>query len=208
MDTATRVRELVAPAVAAAGAELYDVELAGGVLRITLDRPGGVDIGVIGTVTRAVSRLLDEADPIPGEYTLEVTSPGLERPLRTPEHFVRAVGATITVKTRPGVAGDRRVKGVLVAADDHGFTVRPEGTPAPEGASEVSGADRTIAHGEVERVRTVFDWGPAPKPGKGPAAKKAGPRKPSTTKQSSTKQSTAKQSTTNESSPEKKAATS
>ncbi|MCB0988353.1 MAG: ribosome maturation factor RimP, partial [Acidimicrobiales bacterium] len=111
MDTATRVRELVAPSVSEAGAEIYDVELAGGILRITLDRPDGVSIDLIAAVTRAVSRLLDEADPIAGEYTLEVTSPGLERPLRTPEHFVRAVGSTVTVKTRAGVPGDRRLKG-------------------------------------------------------------------------------------------------
>ena len=180
MDTAARVRELVAPLVEAAGAELYDVELDGGVLRITLDRPGGVDIGVIGSVTRAVSRMLDEVDPMPGEYTLEVTSPGLERPLRTPEHFRRAVGDTVSVKTRSGVAGDRRVKGALVAADEHGFTVRPEGTTE----------DRTIAYGDVERVRTVFDWGPAPKPGKAPGA--GAPKKPSTSKQSSPEKTAAK----------------
>ena len=150
MDTAARVRELVAPLVEAAGAELYDVELDGGVLRITLDRPGGVDIGVIGSVTRAVSRMLDEVDPMPGEYTLEVTSPGLERPLRTPEHFRRAVGDTVSVKTE----------------------------------------DRTIAYGDVERVRTVFDWGPAPKPGKAPGA--GAPKKPSTSKQSSPEKKAAK----------------
>lgn len=197
MDTVARVRELVRPSVEAAGAELYDVELAGGVLRITLDRPGGVDIGVIGTVTRAVSRLLDEADPIPGEYTLEVSSPGLERPLRTPEHFARAVGATVTVKTRPGVPGDRRVKGALVAAADDGFTVRPEG----------GGEDRTIAYGDVERVRTVFDWGPAPKPGMAPASAK---KTTSTKKAASAKQPSGptKSPTTEQSSPEKKAATS
>jgi ribosome maturation factor RimP len=188
MDTAARVRELVAPSVESAGAELYDVELAGGVLRITLDRPGGVDIGVIGSVTRAISRLLDEVDPIPGEYTLEVSSPGLERPLRTPDHFARAVGSTVTVKTRSGVAGDRRVKGALVAAHDHGFTVRVDG------ATE----DRTIAYGDIERVRTVFDWGPAPKPGRAPAGGAKTKKASGTTASPTSKQS----------SPEKKAATS
>jgi ribosome maturation factor RimP len=171
MDTAARVRELVLPPVEAAGAELYDVELAGGVLRITLDRPGGVDMGVIAEVTRSISRLLDEADPIPGEYTLEVSSPGLERPLRTPEHFGRSVGATVAVKTRPGVDGDRRVKGTLVAADDRGFTVEVEG------AAEA----RTFAYGDAERVRTVFDWGPAPKPGKAPKTKQSSTEKKAAT---------------------------
>ncbi len=168
MDTASRVRDLVVPEIQAAGAELYDVELSGGLLRITIDRPGGVDLEVIGTVTRAVSRLLDDADPIAGEYTLEVTSPGLERPLRTPEHFERAVGDTVTVKTRPGVDGDRRIKGVIVSTDDQTFTVRLDG----------SEATRTIAYGDVERARTVFEWGPAPKPGKGskPGARSKSPK--------------------------------
>ena len=194
MDTVARVRELVAPSVAAAGAEIYDVEMTGGVLRITLDRPDGVGLDTIATVTRAVSRLLDEADPIAGEYTLEVSSPGLERPLRTPEHFERAIGSTVTVKTRAGVPGDRRVKGVLSSADADGFTVCPDGTDEA----------RTISYTEIERVRTVFDWGPAPKPGKpvGGAKKaagtKAGPRKPKTSsnEKSSTEKKAAKSCTT------------
>jgi ribosome maturation factor RimP len=159
----------VEPSVAESGAEIYDLEMVGRVLKLTLDRPGGVDMEVIGAVTRKVSRLLDEADPIAGEYTLEVSSPGLERTLRTPAHFARAVGDTITVKTRPGVEGDRRIKGSLVSADESGFEVRPE-----------SGPTRRLAYDEVERVRTLFEWGPAPKPGKAkkPAAK-AVPQKPS-----------------------------
>lgn len=169
MDTVSRVRALVEPSVVEAGAEIYDLELAGDVLRITLDRPGGIDMGVIGSVTRAVSRLLDEEDPIAGEYTLEVTSPGLERPLRTPAHFKSAVGSTVTVKTRAGVEGDRRIKGPLVAADDGGFDVQPE-----------SGPVRHLSYDDVERVRTVFEWEAAPKPGK--AKKSAAPKKPSTDK--------------------------
>lgn len=163
MDTAERIRTLIAPLVAEVDAELYDIEFAGGVLRISVDRPGGVDIGVIGSLTRAVSRMIDETDPIPGAFTLEVTSPGLERPLRTPEHFVRSVGEQVNVKARAGVEGDRRMTGTLTAADDDGFTVTPAGA-GPEQA-------RRFAFDDVERVRTVFEWGPAPKPG-GP---KSGP---------------------------------
>lgn len=173
MDTVGRVRALVEPSVVEAGAEIYDLELSGDVLRITLDRPGGVDIGLIGSVTRAVSRLLDEADPIAGEYTLEVSSPGLERPLRTPAHFKSAVGSIVAVKTRAGVEGDRRLKGPLVAADESGFEVQPESGPA-----------RRLSYDDFERVRTVFEWAAAPKPGKAkkPAASKASPKKPSTEK--------------------------
>ncbi|HEX2577229.1 MAG TPA: ribosome maturation factor RimP [Aquihabitans sp.] len=156
MEIAERIRGLVAPLVAEVDAELYDVEFTGGTLRITVDRPGGVDMGVIGSLTRAVSRLLDETDPIPGQFTLEVSSPGLERPLRIPEHFARAVGEVIAVKTRPGTEGDRRLTGRVVAADDESVTIAPDAADA---------APRRLLIDDLERARTVFEWGPAPKPG-------------------------------------------
>ena len=171
METTERVRNLVAPLADDLGLSIYDLEYAGGVLRITVDREGGVDIGTIGRLTKAVNRALDEADPVPGEYTLEVSSPGLERPLRTDAHFARSVGETVAIKTRAGVEGDRRVTGTLVAAADGQITVRPEGAADPD-------ATRTLAIADIERARTVFAWGPAPKPG-GP---KGRPSNPSTKK--------------------------
>lgn len=155
METAERVRLLIAPIVEASGAELYDLTFTGGVLRVSLDQPDGVDMGVIGSVTRSISRMLDDADPIAGAFTLEVSSPGLERPLRTPEHFRRAIGELVSVKTQAGAAGDRRCKGTLTAADDDSVTITPIG----------GGDPRTIAQHEIERATTVFEWGPAPKPG-------------------------------------------
>ena len=155
MSTTDRVRELVEPVVADLDIELVDVELTGGILRVTVDRSGGLDLDVIAKATRAVSRLLDEHDPVPGRYTLEVSSPGLERRLRTPDHFVRAIGSEVTVKTRTEVDGERRFRGTLVAADDAGITVRDA-----DDATE-----HTLAHDQIEKARTVFDWGPAPKPG-------------------------------------------
>ena len=155
MTTSERVRELVEPVVAQVGLEVYDVEHTGGAVRVLVDRDGGVDLDTLSELTRRVSRLLDEADPVPGRYTLEVSSPGLERPLRTPAHFSRAVGSDVTVKTVPGTEGDRRVRGTLVDAGDDGFTVRAEG------------GERRLRYDEVERARTVFEWGPAPKPGGG-----------------------------------------
>jgi len=155
MTTAVeRVAELVAPIVADFGLELYDLEHAGGVLKVTVDREGGVDLDAIAAVTRNVSRELDHADPIPGRYTLEVTSPGLERPLRTPDHFTRAIGAKVNVRTLPGVEGDRRVTGVLTAADTDGFVVQPEGEP-----------ERRLRYDDIERARTVFEWVRGEKPG-------------------------------------------
>jgi ribosome maturation factor RimP len=155
MDTADRVRDLVAPLVEAASAELYDVEFVQGTLRITVDRAGGVGMDVIGSLTRDISRLLDDTDPIPGHYTLEVSSPGLERTLRRPEHFTSAIGSLVAVKVRPGAGGDRRVRGTLVGADQDSITVEPDGAEP-----------RRVALADVERARTVFEWGPAPKPGR------------------------------------------
>ena len=108
------------------------------------------DLEAIAQLTRAISRALDEADPIPDRYTLEVSSPGLERPLRTrctsrPDRRDRGHQDTL-----PRVEGDRRTKGVLTAADDDGVTV----------------GERTLRYDEIERARTVFEWGPTVKPAK------------------------------------------
>ena len=157
MSTEQRVRDLVAPLFGDGDTELVDVEHVQGVVRVTVDRDGGVSADVLADLTRRISRLLDDADPVPGRYTLEVSSPGLERTLRTPEHFVRAVGDKVAVKTRPNVEGGRRVVGELTAAEDDGITIRPE-----DGAS---GDARHLRYEEIERARTVFEWGPAPKPG-------------------------------------------
>ncbi|MEM7141752.1 MAG: ribosome maturation factor RimP [Actinomycetota bacterium] len=161
MAIVDRVRELVLPIVEAESVELYDIEHNGGVLRIFVDDPNrvlgdestGIDIEVIKRISRGVSHLLDETDPIPGRYTLEVSSPGLERPLRTPEHWRRAVGADVTLKTLPHVEGDRRVQGVLAAADTDGVEITTDD------------GSRRVAYDDISKARTVFNWGPTPKPG-------------------------------------------
>jgi ribosome maturation factor RimP len=134
------------------GLELYDVDQPGGTLRIMLDRPGGVDVGTLSDASRAISRLLDEAGPIAGSYTLEVSSPGLERPLRTPAHFAAAVGEHVKIKLRPEAEGERRADGVLVAADASSATVATD-----DGARVLSLADVAKAH-------TVFVWDGSARP--------------------------------------------
>ena len=157
MATSEQVRALVEPIVTSEGLELIDLELVPRLLRVTVDKPGGVDLDAISEITQLVSAALDRADPIPGgSYALEVSSPGLERPLRTPEHFQRFVGKLVNVKTRPGVPGERRILGQLVDADDDGCVV-----DARDGAEP-----RRVAYDEIEKARTVFEWGPSPKPGK------------------------------------------
>src|SRR3954452_18887921 len=123
MSTPERVRALVEPLVADLHLELYDLEYAGGVVRVTVDQPGGVGMDAIASLTRALSRAFDEQDPIDGHFTLEVSSPGLERTLRTPAHFTGAVGTRISVKAIPHRAGPRRFTGTLEQAADTGITV-------------------------------------------------------------------------------------
>jgi ribosome maturation factor RimP len=162
MTTVERVRGLVAPLLADLGVEIYDLEHAGGVLRITIEREGGVDLDAIALATRVVSRELDHSDPIPGRYTLEVTSPGIERPLRTPAHFERVVGSVVSLRTLAHVEGDRRARGELIATDDRGITVRQD-----------DGVERRLRYEDIERARTVFEWGPTPRPGKPGSQRKA-----------------------------------
>lgn len=155
MAVVDRVRELVAPVVADSEAELYDVEFTGGVLRLLVDQPGGIPIEVIRTIAKSTGRVLDEADPIPGRYTLEVSSPGLERPLRTPDHFERAIGQLVAVKTVTDIDGARRFRGTLTGANDAGFVLT------------VDGETKSLAYDDVSSARTVFEWGPTPKPNSG-----------------------------------------
>ena len=160
MGPAERVRELVEPVLATSDLELVDVEIGRGLVRLSLDRPGGIDLEAISAISPAISAALDAGDPLPERYHLEVSSPGLERPLRTPAQFQRFVGSKVSVRTLPGAEGERRVTGTLSAADEEGVVV----TPAD------GGPGRRVLYADVERARTVFEWGPAPKPG-GPKKK-------------------------------------
>src|SRR4051794_33327781 len=109
-DDLTRV---VTAALEPLHVSLYDLELNGPLLRVSIDRPGGIDIDSIAEANRVLSRALDEADPIPGSYTLEVTSPGLERTLRTTAHLEGAIGDKVKIKLTSGASTDRRITGVL-----------------------------------------------------------------------------------------------
>jgi ribosome maturation factor RimP len=144
----------LSPLLQARGLDLIDVELQGAQLTVFVDRDGGIGLDELGDATRDVSAALDEIDPIPGRYTLSVSSPGLERRLRTPAHFARAVGEKVTVRVDAGTAEVRRVTGTLTGADETGFVV--SGPEVPDG-------EVRIAYDQIERARTVFEWGPEPR---------------------------------------------
>lgn len=132
---------------------LYDLEFTSGTLAITVTRPGGVDLDAVASANHAISKWLDEADPIAGRFTLDVSSPGLERRLRTVEHFVSAIGETITLRERRDGESTRRLEGELLAVSGTTATIR----------------DKELGEVEVnldnaERGRTVFVWGATAKP--------------------------------------------
>jgi ribosome maturation factor RimP len=122
--TRADLRKLLEPGVSAMGFELVDVEMAGShhspTLRVYIDSPRGVNVDDCAKVSRQLSALLDVEDPLPGQYTLEVSSPGLDRPLVKPEDFRRFVGETVKVKMQQPVLGRRNFSGRLVeVAADH-----------------------------------------------------------------------------------------
>ena len=127
--------ELAAPAIEEAGCTLWDVEYVkeGGTwyLRVLLDKEGGVDILDCEAVSRTLSDLLDEADPIEGSYTLEVGSAGAERALKRPGDFEKFMGSPVLVKLYRSLDGQKEIPGALTAYDpDSGaVTVEAGGVP-------------------------------------------------------------------------------
>ena len=154
----SRVRAIVEPIASDLDLDVYDIERRGATVRVTLDThpgsEGGITLDNLSLATRLISREIDHEDPISTRFTLEVTSPGLERQLRPPAHFRREVGKDITVRFRDPDADPRRIEGRLTAADDTTATLLLD-----------DGTERTIDLDGVDKARTVFEWGPAPKPG-------------------------------------------
>ena len=148
-----RVRRLIDPIISDLKLDLYDLEFRGGTLRVTIDTPpgseGGVNLEAIALATRLISRDLDHEDPVPGHYTLEVTSPGLERSLRIPAHFRREIGKTVALRLRDiGEGGERRIQGTLIAATETDATV----------LLDDSHEERIVTYSHIDRAKTVFVW--------------------------------------------------
>lgn len=143
----TALRSLLEPGVQAMGCELVDVEFAGSgprmTLRVYIDKPGGVTVDDCADVSRQLSAILDVEDPLPGSYLLEVSSPGLDRPLVTADDFRRYVGETVKVQLHQPLAGRKRFKGRLLEATDERVTL------------DVDGERFDLVLADVERARLV-----------------------------------------------------
>lgn len=147
-----QLMKLLEPTIERLGYELFDMDVhiagGGGVLRLfidSLDPDAGIGLEDCETVSRQVSALLDVEDPIPGEYTLEVSTPGLDRRLVKAQHFERFAGSRVKVKLKRLVDGRRNFKAKLVGFDDSNVLLR-------EGKSEFS-----IPLQEIDTARVVPD---------------------------------------------------
>lgn len=119
MDKETLI-ELLEPTINALGYELIDLDVRpgrNGLVRLFIDKEPAVSLDDCAYVSAQVGDLLDVEDPIPGDYTLEVSSPGFDRRLRTEEHFAAAVGDEVKVELKQGIDGRRRFRGSVVGVD-------------------------------------------------------------------------------------------
>lgn len=149
MDLETPLRSLLSPL----GLDLYDLELAKGTLNVVVTKEGGVDLESLTKANRGISEWLDAHDPIPGRFTLDVSSPGLERKLRTPEHFKSTIGEVVTLREIRKGEPTRRLEGTVTHCDNATVTL-----------NDAELGSVTVAISDVERARTVFKWGAEAKP--------------------------------------------
>jgi len=171
MGAEEQIADALRPAVQAAGLEIWDIERSGATVRVLVERPGGVDLDSISQLSTAISATLDQHDELvpAGRYTLEVSSPGLERRLRYPEHFARYIGQEVTVKTVEPVNETRRLRGTLTGASADDITLRVDISPTE--TKEIR-----VPLEWVQRANATFTWGQAdkrarPKPATSKAAK-------------------------------------
>jgi len=150
---------MLEPGVAAMGFELVDVELVGRgaqtTLRVYIDSPRGINVDDCADVSRQLSAILDVEDPLPQRYMLEVSSPGLDRPLVKPADYRRFVGEDVKLKLKQGIEGRRNFVGRLVEATEDRIVFAP-------GDKKGEAPTMTVMLDDIERARLVpkIDWTP------------------------------------------------
>ena len=145
------VTEGIAPIAAELGLMLWDVEFvkegARRILRVTIDSPEGITIEDCERMHRAIDPVLDEIDPIETAYDLEVSSPGIERDLRTDMHIDWSVGEEVEVRFFAPVNGQKSVSGILAGRDEAGNLL-----------VEIDGEVQAFARSAVAKISTVFEF--------------------------------------------------
>ena len=144
--TVPHIEDLLQPGAETLGIELVAVELSGGdtsIVRIYIDTPNGVTVDDCAKASRQFSAILDVEDPISNKYTLEVSSPGMDRPLAKPIHFKAIVGQDVKIKMATLVNGRRRFTGELIEATDEFAVV------------EVDGEQTELPYSDMDKARLV-----------------------------------------------------
>lgn len=149
-QASAQLQAIIEPAVSALGFELIGIEhLAQGrhsLLRIYIDHEDGIDVENCAEVSRQVSGVLDVEDPISGEFTLEVSSPGLDRPLFSEAHFLRYSGSLADIRTRAPLDGRRRFKGRMNGVADGKVLI------------EVDGVEYAVPLDGIEKANLIHEW--------------------------------------------------
>ena len=156
MAITQKVNEMIESLLLSSDFELYDIELNAGILKVTVNSKLGVTVDELAGINRMISSELDKQDLIQNKYTLEVSSPGLERKLRKKEHYLGAINERISVKLGPHVEGERRYVGTLVKINEEILTIQGS-----------NGSQDEINLSDVTSAKTVFEWEKNPKPGSG-----------------------------------------
>lgn len=137
--------EALEPRAAEEGIEIVTVEVVGAkkapTIRVFIDTPEGVSFDQLASAQAWINKEMDELDPFPGAYTLEVSSPGIDRPLRTPEHFVRFAGEVAVISTVAPVDGRSKWTGKLAGIDGDDVLL------------EVDGLEQRIAINEIKKAK-------------------------------------------------------
>jgi len=149
--THTELHKLLEPGARALGFEILTVELSGRgsgtILRVYIDGPDGVTLDDCANVSHQLSAILDVEDPIPDAYTLEVSSPGLDRPLSKRSHFEAVLGQQVKIQTHGYIQGRRKFTGLLTNVSDKALTV------------EVDGETYELPWADIGKARLVPDYG-------------------------------------------------
>lgn len=151
-NTAQIVREIVEPIITGLGYRIWDIEYSKiGVerhLEITIDSDNGIEITDCEKVHRAIEGAIDEADPIEDFYYLDVSSPGLERSIRTPEHYKACIGETVEIKLFSALEGKKSIVGELVGYDENVDELR---------IREKNGSEYTVSRKAVSKANIYFE---------------------------------------------------
>ena len=151
MGALEEVKDLAEAVTRRRSLTLWDVEMGGqpgrAVVKVFVEGSNGVDLDTVAEVSEEISRGLDLKDPIAGRYTLEVSSPGLERNLREPRHFRMTEGKKVVLKTRERLfGGSHRIEATIAGADDSAVRL------------DLAGNEVTVPYEQIKSARTVFEW--------------------------------------------------